>query len=162
LLFGYNLTDDYKLAEANPNAQVGAVSVGGDWVATNLVAGIAFSEKFGDGNDALANGVDRTDILARISAVAIRGQVLGTADNSTDQFGIVAQIISSVRLNTSTPGPILISPAVGAPVPATVKVPPPAGAIDILLNPGKGNDNNPSSPLTNLGATLDTRVFEVV
>ena len=162
LLFGYNLTDDHTAAEANPDAQVGAVSVGGDWVATNLVAGIAYSSKFGDGNDALANGVDRLDILARISAVAIRGQVLGTADISADQFGIVAQIVSSVRLNTTKTAPILISPAVGAPVPAVVNSPAPSGAVEIALNPGKGNDNNPTSPLTNLGSTLDVRVFEVL
>jgi hypothetical protein len=162
LLFGYNLTDDHTAAEANPDAQVGAVVVGGDWVATNLVAGIAYSETFGDGSDALANGVDRLDILARISAVAIRGQVLGTADNSSDQFGIVAQVVSSVRLNTTTPGPILISPPVGAAVPPVVKSPAPSGAVEVPLNPGKGNDNNPSSPLTNLGSTLDMRVFEVL
>ncbi len=162
LLFGYNLTDDRTAAAENPDAQVGAVSVGGDWVATNLVAGIAYSAKFGDGNDTLAGGVDRLDILARISAVAIRGQILGTADNSTDQFGIVAQIVSSVRLNTTVTGPILISPPVGVPVPPLVKVPAPPGAVEIALNPGKGNDNNPANPLTNLGSTLDVRVFEVL
>ncbi len=162
LLFGYNLTNDRTAAAENPDAQVGAVSVGGDWVATNLVAGIAYSAKFGDGNDTLAGGVDRLDILARISAVAIRGQVLGTAGSSTDQFGIVAQIVSSVRLNTTVTGPILISPPVGVPVPPLVTVPAPAGAVEIALNPGKGNDNNPANPLTNLGSTLDVRVFEVL
>lgn len=164
LLFGYDLTDDHTTADENPDAQVGAVVVGGDWVATNLVSGIAFSDAFGDGNDELANGVNRQDIVARINAVAIKGQVLGTADNSTDKFGIIAQVVASVRLNTTTPGPIVkvVTPIPGVTPPAPAKAVTPSGAVEIPLNPGKGNDNDPNSPLTNLGSTLDTRVFEVL
>jgi len=67
------------------------VSVGGDWIANNLVAGVMnASGNFGDGNDAAIAGGSAT-IVSRIRSVAIRGLVYGTAASDTDHFGFVAQ-----------------------------------------------------------------------
>jgi hypothetical protein len=66
----------------NADAQIGSVYVGGDWIASNLVAGaVAGADgKFGTADDAKMSGAsvkDEVGINSRIASVTIGGQVLG-------------------------------------------------------------------------------------
>lgn len=85
-----------RVAAVNGDAQIGAVVLGGDGIATNLVAGVTNGGAgFGDGSDAAIAG-GSADIVSRIGTIAIRGLVYGTPDASgTDHFGFVAQQIGS-------------------------------------------------------------------
>jgi hypothetical protein len=83
-------------AADNADAQIGAVTVGGDWIASNLVAGVQddddglLDDHFGDGDDQpIAGGVP--EIISKIARVVIKGHAFGTLDNATDSFGFVAQ-----------------------------------------------------------------------
>lgn len=86
----------------NADASIGAVKVSGDWIASNLTAGVsAGADGFiGTGDDASyddGGGAftvrDREGRDAQIASVRIGGQVLGTADTESDHFGIVAEWI---------------------------------------------------------------------
>lgn len=134
ILAGYDTTADVTLAEANPNAQIGSLAITGDWIASNLVAGAAWNDNFGNGNDIKAAGVDNPDIIARIASISVGGQVLGTGGTAGDQFGFIAQEIATMKIGTP--------------------------ANTILLNLGAGNDNDPTSLRYNLSGTRDVRVFE--
>jgi hypothetical protein len=95
ILAGYN----ENLAAVNPDAQVGAVKVGGDWVASNLAAGVDAGSDglFGTADDILSTGTNNARILASIASVTIQGQALGTVGGS-DHFGIVAQKIGALSV----------------------------------------------------------------
>jgi hypothetical protein len=99
ILAGY----DINLSAVNGDAQIGAVIVGGDWAASNLVAGAmnaaSGNTKFGDGNDA-SIGTGTPGIIAKIASIVIRGDVFGTpvSVNSTDHFGFVAEQIGLVKI----------------------------------------------------------------
>lgn len=134
ILSGYNTNPNVALAAENPDAQIGTVKVGGDWVASNLISGVAWNPKFGNGTDRRALGVNNPDISARIASIQIGGQIVGTAENATDNFGFVAQQIDSLQF-----GP---------------------GANQVVLNKGWRNDNDPVALRYNLAGTLDVRVFE--
>ena len=101
ILAGY----DIVLNPVNGDAQIGAVTVGGDWVASNLVAGVmntaSGNTKFGDANDA-SIGVGTAGILAKIASITIAGQVFGTpaSGSITDHFGFVAQHVLLVNVGT--------------------------------------------------------------
>ncbi len=135
ILAGYNLTDDVSAAAINPNAQIGSVTVKKDWIASNLVAGAAYNETFGDGTDTLSPGVENPDIIAKIAKITIGGQVFGTAGVTTDHFGFVAEEIGKFQLGKGK-----------------------AGAFS--LSSGESNDNDPVLPRYNVGGTDDTRIFE--
>jgi hypothetical protein len=100
---GYNI----ELNPVNGDAQIGAVSVGGDWIASNLVAGAmnaaSGNTNFGNGNDASIGG-GTTGIIATISRVSIGGQVFGTpiSVSVSDQFGFVAERIGSLKIGVHT------------------------------------------------------------
>jgi hypothetical protein len=99
ILAGYAV----DLTPTNGDAQIGQVKVGGDWVASNLVAGVRNtvpnSKSFGDGNDA-SIGAGNASITASIAGVTIGGAVFGTAAsvNAADHFGFVAQRIKSFKV----------------------------------------------------------------
>ena len=99
ILAGYNLS----LSAVNGDAQIGVVKVGGDWAASNLVAGAmntaSGNTKFGDGDDASISA-GSTNITAKIASITIGGQLFGTpaSVNSTDQFGLVAQQIGTLTI----------------------------------------------------------------
>jgi hypothetical protein len=116
ILAGY----DTSLNAVNGDAQIGAVTVGGDWAASNLVAGArnlgadnaaggsganADNVNYGDGRDSFI-GVGNPDILATIGSVTIKGQVFGTPDSTsaTDHFGFVAQQIGAIKVGGTTLG----------------------------------------------------------
>lgn len=97
-----------------PDSTVGSVTVGGNWIASSLVAGI------GRGMDNLTGTADDksqpVSTLSRIAAITIAGQVLGT-EAAGDHFGFVAHSIGTVKIGgkTYTPGatPIELSPVTG-------------------------------------------------
>ena len=90
ILAGYDL----NLAPVNADATIGAVTVGGDWVASSLVAGAAAGDAFfGNGGDVLIAGGNPAKV-ATIASIAIAGQVLGTVGGA-DSFGFVAEKIVS-------------------------------------------------------------------
>ena len=93
---GYNSAG----APVNGGAQIGTVTVTGNWTASNLVAGAmnaASSNKFfGNGNDAAIVGGSPAAI-AKITGVSIGGVVQGTSVGG-DHFGFVARAISSFKI----------------------------------------------------------------
>ena len=76
------------------NAQVGSVSVSGDWIASSLVAGTANSSlnDFGDGTDTVITG----GTIASIASITIKGIVAGSAAAS-DHFGFVSHTIGACK-----------------------------------------------------------------
>lgn len=90
---------DDTFTAVNPDAQIGSVRVGGDWIASSLAAGVKPGVGgFGTPGDA-AIGVG-SGVVSKIGSVVIRGAVAGTAGGNFpgDSFGIVAQQIGSVRV----------------------------------------------------------------
>jgi hypothetical protein len=96
----------------NADAQIGQVTVGGDWIASSLVAGaIATNGFFGDGDDvAIAGG--NAAIVSKIASLTIGGQAMGTVGGA-DHFGIVAENVGAVKI----------------------------GGTPLVLNTGNGNDD---------------------
>jgi hypothetical protein len=93
VLAGYNV----ELAGQNGNAQIGPVTVGHDWVASSVAAGVLpVNGQFGDADDAPLGPIN-DGIAARISRITIRGQALGTV-GGTDHYGFVAQQIGSLNI----------------------------------------------------------------
>jgi hypothetical protein len=78
----------------NGNAQIGAVRVGGDWIASNLVSGCTSGDGyFGNDDDIVIDGGS----MSRIGSIDIRGQVVGWPANG-QTFGFVAQEIGSFKV----------------------------------------------------------------
>ena len=86
------------------------MSVGGDWIASNLVAG-AYNPNSGNGNfgDAphdlkIPSASDNANIISKIASVVIGGQVLGTLPSvsAADHFGFVAEQIGAVKIGGNT------------------------------------------------------------
>jgi hypothetical protein len=134
ILAGY----DTVLVAKNADAQIGFVRVGGDWVASNLVAGAVTGSGgfFGDANDVEISGAGTTDqagIVSKIASILIKGQVIGTTIGG-DHFGFVAQQIGSFK----------------------------TGSTSFKLQSGPANDDlDANDPLLLVGATGDVRVREV-
>lgn len=124
--------DDNVLEE--PGAQIGAVKIGGDWVASIIVASVDPVDAFfgNEDDEALLGAPD--GLFSRIGSIVIKGQLRGTV-GGTDSFGFVAQEIGSVKI----------------------------GSVKIALTSGPGNDNENSAlpELLLLGATGDFRVREI-
>ena len=85
----------------NGNASIGAVKIGGNWIASDLVAGAkadadpgAAPNFFGDADDERIALTGTNE--SRIAGVVIKGLVVGTA-GAGDHFGFVAKEISSFK-----------------------------------------------------------------
>ena len=98
---------DETLAPKNADAQIGSVTVGGDWISTNLIAGVTPGTGlvFGDSNDAKISGSgvkDKSDAagaVSKIGPVVIKGNAVGTfTPDDVATFGIEAQQLVSIRL----------------------------------------------------------------
>jgi len=111
------------------NAQIGAVKVGGDWIASDLVSGItnlgaddapggtganADDMNFGDVHDHLVTGA-----ISKIASITIGGAILGTRTTG-DHFGFSAAQIGAFKygpvvahLTTGTDAPLALSPFTG-------------------------------------------------
>jgi len=102
ILAGYN----DLLEGENGQAGIGAVAVGKDWIASNLVAGasatgggstVSPSTSFGGSGSkdlVLKAFPSDSNLIAEIASIVIGGDVLGTVA-AGDQFGFVAQEIGS-------------------------------------------------------------------
>ena len=131
ILGGYNTTG----AATNPDAQIGTVTVGGDWHASSLVTGatVGTDTFFGNANDLSFTDGAADGVVARISKIVIKGLVAGNYA-STDHYGFVAQEIGSLTI----------------------------GGRKVPLTTGAGNDDlTASNPLFILSASGDVRVHEV-
>jgi hypothetical protein len=102
ILAGYG----FDLTPRNADAQIGAVLVKGDWIASNLVAGVVAGGDtfFGTSvDDALISegGGEEPLITAKIASVTINGYVMGTLGGG-DHFGFVAQQIVKFKIGGTT------------------------------------------------------------
>lgn len=102
ILAGYDTSD--IPAGVNPDAQIGSVIVGSNWIASNLIAGVQDdatplrNASFGDNDDTkITTGTDSPDRISRIARIVIKDQVFSTAID-TDHFGIAAQHIGSLKI----------------------------------------------------------------
>jgi hypothetical protein len=90
---------------ADADAQIGVVTVGGDWIASSLVAGAVAGGDgyFGDADDARMAGSGVKDdplLVSSIARLSVGGQVVGTIA-AGDYFGIVAEAIGAVTIHGS-------------------------------------------------------------
>jgi hypothetical protein len=91
ILAGYDVFGN----PVNGQASIGPVKVGGDWVASSLVAGamtLLPGFNFGTATDTEIGTEATEDRIAQIASIAIGGQALGTV-GGTDHFGFVAERI---------------------------------------------------------------------
>jgi hypothetical protein len=105
ILAGYNLIG----TAVNADAQIGAVTVGGDWVTSDIAAGATdgLDDEFGTDDDAMIGG-GSADINSRIGSITIWGQALGDVSGG-DYFGWVAQAIGAVSIG-GTMIPLTVGP----------------------------------------------------
>lgn len=105
ILIGYDTT----FVPVNGDAGIGNVSIGGNFTASSLVAGIQENPgdadaRFGE-DDIHIPGFDSTDplkadkILSKIASLTIKGSVEGTPGIAGDSYGITAQKIGKVKIN---------------------------------------------------------------
>lgn len=95
--------DSYGLGQNNADAQITRVTVGGDWIASSLVAGAdtGADGRFGTQDDVKMSGPgvkNLPNVFSRISNLTIGGQVIGS-DNTADHFSIVAENIGVLTIN---------------------------------------------------------------
>ena len=91
----------------NADASIGSISIGGDWIASNAIAGYYAS---GVDNVLFTNDDIRTPmpvrnvagILASIGSFTLKGQAFGNADNSSDMFGVLAEQIGKAKVGGRT------------------------------------------------------------
>ena len=105
LLLGYSRDE----LGQNADAQIGAVTVGGDWIASYLLVGVNPNDGLvGDANDLKLAGdfgagaiKDDAKVVSKIASIVIGGGVFGTpgAISATDRFGFVAEQIGSFKAN---------------------------------------------------------------
>jgi len=104
ILAGY----DTGLNPADGDAEIGRVKVAGDWIASNLAAGVRNpgADDAAGGTGINADNVNFGDIhdvefglgsITRIASIVIGGQVQGTVSGN-DHFGFVAGEIGSLRI----------------------------------------------------------------
>jgi hypothetical protein len=76
---------------------MGAVTVGRDWIASDLVAGVQPGEdgQFGTPDDAPISA--ENSVIARIASIVIKGAAAGS-DNIGDHFGFVAEEIGATTV----------------------------------------------------------------
>jgi len=91
------------------NARIGAVVVGGDWRAADLVAGAAAgADNFFGTADDIVRSDNGSTLIAAIARITIKGSVLGTAA-AGDHFGFVAEKLGKLKIAGAvvalTPGP---------------------------------------------------------
>jgi hypothetical protein len=124
---------DLSASSTNPDAQIGPVTIGGDWVRSNLVAGAAAGADnfFGTPDDMSTTDGSGDGLVARISKIVIKGSVAGNYP-SLDHFAFEAHEIGSLTV----------------------------GGRKVLLTPGFANDDL-SNPALIVAASGDVRVREV-
>ena len=83
-----------------PDAAIGAVKIGGNFIASSIAAGVnPVNGIFGDGDDVFATGTaGNAAIVAKIASITIGGQLLGTVGGAPDSFGILAEQIGKLTI----------------------------------------------------------------
>jgi len=95
----------------NSAAQIGPVTVGGNWTASNLVAGAGpgVDGQFGTADDVVLGSSDAHQAISQIGAIVIAGTVQGNVANPSAHYGFVAQEVTSLKVGVKviplTPGP---------------------------------------------------------
>jgi hypothetical protein len=104
-------------------AQIGSVSILGDWIASSIVAGIDAGGDgvFGNGNDSKIATPSNPTVISKISQVTIGGRLLGTGGGG-DQYAFEAQQIGSIKVGLSSTAPLT------------------SGLDDFNLSPSTGSD----------------------
>jgi hypothetical protein len=107
------------LVPIDGDAQIGPVTVGGDWIASDLVAGVkdGGAPGFGDAGDTSGPGATG---IAKIASIVIGGQIQGTTA-AGDQFGFESHKIGSLKaggISFSVVSPVPLSPLTGGDVTA--------------------------------------------
>jgi hypothetical protein len=92
---------DSGQSSLNADAAIGAVTIGGSWTASSLVAGAQDTGAPGFGVGDSLQVSDDTALIARIASITIKGNVIGTLD-AADNFGFVAQQIDKVKFGGRT------------------------------------------------------------
>ncbi len=94
LLAGYNPAG----TPVNADVQIGKILIGGQWIASNLVAGAQAGPDghFGTADDTLIPGGNA--IVAKIARLTVGGALLGTPAHLRDAFGLVAEQFGTVSL----------------------------------------------------------------
>jgi hypothetical protein len=96
ILAGYTSS----LGAANADAGIGAVSVGGSWSASSLVAGVADTTGDGFGRNDVRIAGGSASIVAGIASVTIKGSATGST-TSGDFLGIVAERIAKIKIGAA-------------------------------------------------------------
>jgi len=91
---------DTNFVGQNPDAALGLITVGKDFVASSIVAGINKTNgMIGDADDQFAGGnAGSTDVIARLAGLTVGGQVQGTIGGPLDRFGIEAESIGFIKI----------------------------------------------------------------
>jgi len=106
ILAGY----DPSGTPVNSSAQIGAVTVNGNWTASNLVAGASagFDTQFGTADDLVIFQTDYVNAISQIGAIVIAGAVSGDSATFGAHYGFVAQLVTSLKVGAKviplTPG----------------------------------------------------------
>ena len=106
--------DSQSGAVKNGDAGLGAVTVGGNWIASSIVAGITNygadhdsgggddDLSFGNSDDHLISlGTPSATVLSAIASITIKGFATGTLGGA-DTFGFIAQQIGAVKVGART------------------------------------------------------------
>jgi hypothetical protein len=135
ILAGYSGAAGGTVTALNADAQIGKVRVDGDWIASNLVAGVSSTDAtIGNADDVLIPEIGQVDtIVASIASLTVKGTVLGTFGEVVG-FGFTAEEIKAASIDGKK----------------------------IKLESGAGNDNlDGLDPLLVFGNTQDVRIREI-
>jgi hypothetical protein len=101
ILAGVDPIIQYAYESVDADAQIGAVSIGGDWIASSIAAGaVAGVAGFGSPDDTRMSGQSVRDdptVSSEIRSITIGGQIHGTASGG-DQFGFVAEDVGRLKV----------------------------------------------------------------
>lgn len=107
---------------SNPDAFIGPVKVGGDWVASSIVAGLTSNQASGAafgtaGNAIIDEGIataalNNNGIASRIASITIGGRLFGTAGSGGgDGYVFAAEAIGALKLHGSSTTAAFLAPA---------------------------------------------------
>ena len=95
--------------DVNADASIGAITIGGDWIASNATAGAAPGTDGLTGNNddvkiTIGGGSvrDNAAIFSSIGSFTVKGQAFGTATPTNDMFGVVAERIGKAKVGGRT------------------------------------------------------------
>jgi hypothetical protein len=105
---------DRNGAPVNADVTAGPIYVVGDWVASNLSAGVKAGADgfFGSDTGGLIAGGGGA-VVSRIASITVKGQVYGTVANTTDRFGFVSEQIGAFTVGLTK---LPVSSVAGAPM----------------------------------------------